>query len=75
MDLINNVFANGQRVALLQAFIAISFTGCAASTTIGSLFVSSGYSFKPVASQTGAYMIETRGSYPGTHSVLHQLRK
>jgi len=64
MDLINPVFGvAGLSTYSNYAFIAVSFTGCTPSTTIGNIYLSSAMSFKPSAPVTGIYDVNVRGSY------------
>jgi len=67
--------AAGTRLASNYAFMVLVFEGCSPSTQIGQIYVTSAASFKPPANLVGLYDVKVRGSYQGTHRIIHQLRK
>lgn len=58
-----------------NGFIVAFFQGCAASTTIGTIYIDTAITVNPTANNIGVFPVSIRGSYNGTHLLLHQLRK
>lgn len=44
-------------------YMILKWSGCNASTVIGTLFVTTAMSFEPIASQRGVFSVQPRGSY------------
>lgn len=74
-DAVNDLFAPTLPTTQSNGFIVAFFQGCAASTTIGTIYVDTAITVHPTAANIGVFPVSIRGSYNGTHLLLHQLRK